>query len=908
VSVTVEFFWRKSGLRLGAERKPAALLLMGLSGAAALGWQWVWTSQLGVVLGHEALAVLATMAAFFAGLALGALTLGQAIERSARPQHWYAGCEAMMALWGLTLCLAGPRLMAYGAAVIGPEPSALWHWSVAFLLPGLLLLPATAAMGATLPALERMLRAELGGPQPHDPAAGAQGLSALYAANTLGAVTGVLLAVFWALPQWGVLRTGLGCAAINAGCALLAWGLWRHALPLVPTPEPFPDPVREPTRAADAPLPRLGMAGLLFGSGLLGIGYEVLAVRVLSQVTENTVYSQAVLLAVYLLGTAAGAALYPRWQAFFIRLDQGTSDASSLSRWLACLALAVAAGGASLWWAQALCAWPAQQWGTAPWTALAGEALAAALAMGGPTLVMGGLFTHLCLRAQARGWALGPALALNTLGAALAPLLIGVVVVPAVGACVTLALLVAGYALLQLLQLMHPPHRWRHASAWAPALAAAVLALWAPPLRFITQSPGATLVSYRDGVMAAVSVVQDAQGVSRLRINNRAQEGSSASGWLEWRLAQLPLLLHASGAGRGVDPLPVLERRALFLGLGTGFTAAAAASDARVQVDAVELLPEVIAAADFFARAPGAPQAATPVRWLAADARRFVQAGETRYDVIVADLFHPARNGAGTLYTVEQFAAVRARLATGGVFCQWLALHQMELGTLRSIVAAFLQVYPDGVAVLASNSLDTPVLGLLARPDAPRFAAQAPLLPLTEDGAAALQQARLRARLNDDFGLLGSLLAGPTALHRFAQGAPINTDDRPQVVHGAPWDTYAPQTTPRQRLLGLVQALQPQASDLLTDPASPAAQRLQSYWAARQSYLALGMQVQADSDLVQTLNTLQAPLLALLDQSPDFTPARDALNAMAGGLAQRDPERTEQLRAALQARPVPLRP
>ena len=864
---------------------------MGLSGAAALGWQWVWTSQFGAVLGHEALAVLATMAAFFAGLALGAVTLGRAIERSSRPQHWYAGCELVMALWGLALCLAGPRLIAFSAVLIGPEPSAIWHWSVAFMLPGLLLLPATAAMGATLPALERVLRAEA---DRAGRSAGSHGLSGLYAANTLGAVAGVLLAVFWALPQWGVLRTGLGCAAINALCALLAWGLWRDALPI--------EQSREPMLAAGPYLPRPGMAILLFGSGLLGIGYEVLAVRVLSQVTENTVYSQAVLLAVYLLGTAAGAALYPRWQIYLAGQTRDASDAATLSRWLACLALTVAAGGASLWWSQALCAWPAQQWGAAPWTALAGEALAATLAMAGPTLVMGGLFTHLCLRAQAHGWALGRALAVNTAGAAVAPLLIGVVALPAVGACATLALLVLGYVLLQPLQ------RWRHTIAWAPALAALALALWAPPLRFIEQSPGSTLVSYRDGVMAAVSVVQDAQGVSRLRINNRAQEGSSASGWLEWRLAQLPLLLHASSAGSGIDPLPVLARRALFLGLGTGFTAAAAASDARVQVDAVELLPEVIAAAEFFARAPGAPQAAMPMRWLAADARRFVQAGDDRYDVIVADLFHPARNGAGTLYTVEQFAAVRARLASGGLFCQWLALHQMELGTLRSIVAAFLQVYPQGVAVLASNSLDTPVLGLLARPDMPRFDAEAPLVPLTEDSAAAWQQARLRARLDDEFGLLGSLLAGPAALRQFAQGAVINSDDRPQVVHSAPWDTYAPQTTPRQRLLGLIQALQPQAADLLTDPASPAAQRLQAYWSARQTYLELGMQVQPDSDLVQTLTRLQNPLLALLDLSPEFTPARDALNAMASGLAQRDPERAHRLRVVLQAKPASPRP
>jgi spermidine synthase len=226
----------------------------------------------------------------------------------------------------------------------------------------------------------------------------------------------------------------------------------------------------------------------------------------------------------------------------------------------------------------------------------------------------------------------------------------------------------------------------------------------------------------------------------------------------------------------------------------------------------------------------------------------------------------------------------------------------MELGTLRSIVAAFLQVYPQGVAVLAGNSLDTPVLGLVARPDAPRFDAQAPWLPLTGDASDAWQQARLRARLDDDFSLLGSLLAGPAALRQFAQGAVINTDDRPQVVHAAPWDTYAPQTTPRQRLLTLVRGLQPQAADLLTDPASPNAQRLKDYWSARRRYIELGMQVQVDSDLALTLQQLKEPLLALLDLSADFRPARDALTALATGLAQRDLPGSRALISELQAR------
>jgi len=60
---------------------------------------------------------------------------------------------------------------------------------------------------------------------------------------------------------------------------------------------------------------------------------------------------------------------------------------------------------------------------------------------------------------------------------------------------------------------------------------------------------------------------------------------------------------------------------------------------------------------------------------------------------------------------------VRERLAPGGLFCQWLPLHQLDLATLRSIVRTFVTAYPDGWAMLATNSLDTPVVGLVALKD-----------------------------------------------------------------------------------------------------------------------------------------------------------------------------------------------
>jgi spermidine synthase len=429
---------------------------------------------------------------------------------------------------------------------------------------------------------------------------------------------------------------------------------------------------------------------------------------------------------------------------------------------------------------------------------------------------------------------------------------------------------------------------WAGSFGWIAAAGIVGLAVFAGPLRFVDVPVGGRLLSYREGVMAAVSVVEDADGVARLHINNRVQEGSSASGQVETRLAQLPLLLHPS------------PRTALFLGYGTGYTANAAALDPKVSVKAVELLPEVIDAAGIFALKVGAPASASPVATVAADARRYVQSATDRHDVIVADLFHPARSGAGSLYTVEHFSAVKSRLEPGGVFCQWLALHQMDVETLRSIVAAFLQVYPNAVAVLANNSLDTPVVGLMSRPGQPAWqidTVRSRLSGLSPSVAKALRQ----AKLDDEFAVLGSVVAGPQMLKEFSRGAAVNTDDRPVVMHRAPWVSYSPQETPRNRLALLMQQVAPRAADVLVAGQDKDAMRLEAYWQARAKYLTFGMAVRPDADPRVMLEQLRLPLLDMVAISPDFRPASEPLLALAEAVRQTDPILSAQVKSSLQS-------
>jgi len=820
---------------MAAKRVWAAHGLMLASGFAGLGYQVVWAQQGALWLGHESAAVLAVVAAFFGGLALGAMLMGPRIARSPRPARWYAACEALIGGWAALLILLMPAVSGALLALTGPQPSATWQWTVAFGGMFLLLLPVTAAMGATLPAMERVGRQLLGAAQP------GRALAALYASNTLGAVVGVLATAFWLLPALGLARTAACCVALNLLCAMVAWRAFAAEAP--------PAEVTEVTGNHRGPMLRLAL------TGLLGLGYEVLVVRVLSQVTEDTVYTFALLLAVYLVGTSLGAALLAR-----LRKPGAVDDERLANRLLSALSVACLLGTGSLWAAE----WVRDGWlaatGGGMAAALSAEALLALLAFGLPTLVMGALFSQLSAGAMARGLSLGRALGVNTLGAALAPLLFGVLLVPLLGPKGGLLLVAAGYLLLR-----SGGARWR-AGSWAPAVAVLAVAVLAPPLAFVELPEGGRLVSYQEGAMAAVSVVEDAQGVSRLRINNRQQEGSSATRLVDGRQALLPLLLH---------PAP---QRALFLGMGTGVTSSVAAEDPQLQVDVAELLPEVIVASHLFVDAPR-------LHPVAADARRFVRAGDTHYDVIVSDNFHPARSGSGSLYTVEHFQAVRARLAAGGVFCQWLPLHQLDRATLRSIVQSFLLAYPQASAILASDSLETPVLGLVGRADDGRFDAAALRTGLARNagprGLAAFG-------LDDDFALLGSFVADTTALQRFAAHAPANTDDHPVVAYLAPRVTYAPDSLPRDRLLALLAEVSVQPAQVMTADAAWL-QRLSAYGQARRQFIAAGRDVRPARNAREMLAQVQAPLLAVLHTSPDFRPAYNPLLRMATALAPSDP-------------------
>ena len=828
-----------------------------LSGFAGLGYELTWTRMLGLALGHEIVAALCVVMGFFGGVALGSFILGGRIGRSGTPALWYAGLEAAIAVWALAQTGLLPWLGHLIPALLGPDPSAFAHWAVAFGTAFLALLPATFAMGATLPALVAVLDRI----RP-----GTTTVGAAYAANTFGAMAGTLLSTFVIAPILGFTATLVVLAGVNAICAAAAFA-WRE--------QPRAQGSVTPPAAMASGLTGLRILATLFVTGFLGIGYEVLVVRVLSQLMENTVYTFAVLLAVYLLGTALGGAIYAR-------LRQGRPASSLLNALLVAASAVCWLGTAMLFGADILLAALRQVLPATLAGGVGAEAVLGAAVFLPPSVAMGALFSHLGQLFTRQGRGLGMAVGWNTLGAAAAPVLFGLILLPAFGAKSCLAAVAIGYALLA-----WPSGWFLRAAAGLPALAALALVVWPGRLQFTSIPPGGLLVEQVDGVMASVAVIQDQGGERRLQVNSHFRMGGTATARLDRRQALLPLLLHP-------DP-----KRALFLGLGTGTTVAAAAGYPGLQTDGVELVPEILSVLRDFEKSAGALAASPRLTLHVADARRFVRATPDRYDVIVADLYHPSLDGSGTLYTREHFDAVRQRLAPGGVFCQWLPLHQLDLPTLRVILRSFLQAFPNASAYMANFGLETPLIALIGQDDPLRYG------PGWVEGHMRdndLRQALSGVGFTDDLSLFGGFISDAAGLAAFAGPGEINTDDHPVITFLAPGMVYVDQEKPVNRLMEFLGQLHPVPAQVLRKSSADVGElpdRLAAYWRARDRFLEVGKSAMAASDARDPIARVAPELLAILRISPDFDPAYFPLLAMARSLAGRDIGQARRLLADL---------
>src|SRR5262249_14843471 len=142
-------------------------------------------------------------------------------------------------------------------------------------------------------------------------------------------------------------------------------------------------------------------------------------------------------------------------------------------------------------------------------------------------------------------------------------------------------------------------------------------------------------------------------------------------------------------------------------------------------------------------------------------------------DVVTSDPIHPWVKGSATLYTRDYFELVKRHLKPGGVVTQWVPLYESTVDVVKSELATFFSVFPDGIVWLNDRD-DGADLILFGRVDpAPiDIDAMTQRLNGNAQAAASLREVGFESAID----LMSSYGARGPDLAEWLKGAAINTD------------------------------------------------------------------------------------------------------------------------------------
>jgi predicted membrane-bound spermidine synthase len=215
----------------GSVLRPSQVHQLFLLAAFVTGWasfiyEIGWIRMLSLVLGSSTHAFELMLSAFITGLALGGLWIRGRVDWIASPLRFSGNVQVVMGiLAALSIPVYGESFQWMGALLVRlPKTD---NGYLAFTLAShaiamAVMLPATFAAGMTLPLFTHVMMKS---------GAGEAAIGRIYAANTLGAIAGVLFAVHVGLP-WLGLKNLIGVGALlDVGLGLLLLAFAYGALP-----------------------------------------------------------------------------------------------------------------------------------------------------------------------------------------------------------------------------------------------------------------------------------------------------------------------------------------------------------------------------------------------------------------------------------------------------------------------------------------------------------------------------------------------------------------------------------------------------------------------------------------------------------------------------------------------------
>ena len=205
-----------------AAREPrVALGLVAVAfftGLASFVYEISWIRMLSLVLSSSTHAFELMLSTFILGLALGGFAVRRRVDATASPERligWVQLAKGLLALLTLLVYDRSFELMEYLMRGLARSETGYLLFNLSGqAIAALVMLPATFCAGMTLPLITGALLRR---------GAGEGAIGRVYAANTLGAIAGVLFAVHFGLPALGLKGALVAASLLDAalGLALL---------------------------------------------------------------------------------------------------------------------------------------------------------------------------------------------------------------------------------------------------------------------------------------------------------------------------------------------------------------------------------------------------------------------------------------------------------------------------------------------------------------------------------------------------------------------------------------------------------------------------------------------------------------------------------------------------------------
>jgi spermidine synthase len=196
------------------------------------------------------------------------------------------------------------------------------------------------------------------------------------------------------------------------------------------------------------------------------------------------------------------------------------------------------------------------------------------------------------------------------------------------------------------------------------------------------------IVAVREGQQATVAISRLSNGVLNSHNAGKVQASSEPQ---DMRLQRM--------LGHLTTLLPPKADNVLVIGFGAGVTAGAVSIDPAVKTQTIAEIEKVVpqTASEWFGEHNFNVKNNPKVTVKIDDGRHFLLTTKQKFDAITSDPLDPWVKGAAALYTEEFWSLAKSKLNPGGVVTVFVQLYESSPEAVKSEVATFFKVFPDGI-------------------------------------------------------------------------------------------------------------------------------------------------------------------------------------------------------------------